>query len=137
MISEKWLQIPVAPKYEINQRGDVRNIKTGRLLKWWTRKKCVGEKIFRLFVGKSRWARDFHQTALLWVTHGFIPKSNTHSRIVVPVIVSRGNRRHYFDSCRQAAQFLAARVHYVAGYIEHLLAKRREEIGGWRINYQR
>ena len=35
MISEKWLQIPCAPKYEINRRGDVRNIKTGRLLKWF------------------------------------------------------------------------------------------------------
>ena len=139
MISEKWLQIPVAPKYEINQRGDVRNMKTGRLLKSWIPKGRIANKQVVLSIEKEGKPKHLHVhvSSLLWLTHGIIPKRETHSRIVVPVIISRGNERHFFDSCRQAAKFIAERVHYVADHIVHLLSKRREEIYGWKINYQR
>ena len=137
MTAENWLPIPVAPKYEINQRGDVRNVRTGKIIKPFAPKGHPQDKRFRLFVGKSRWAKHFHQTALLWLVHGVIPKRETYSRIAVPVIVSCGGERYYFDSSRQAAQFIARREHYSAEYVGHLFAQRREEIFSWKINYQR
>ena len=134
--AEKWIQIPCAPRYEINKRGDVRNIKTGRLLKPLTPRGRGSVPQFFLYIKDGR-GRSFFQSALLWLTHGIIPKRKNHSRLVVPVIVSRGGERHYFDSCNQAAAFIAKREHYSVITVGIHLSKRREEIYGWRINYQR
>ena len=136
--SEKWLQIPCAPKYEINKRGQVRNIESGRYVKPWVPKDRIGDKQVSLCIVTGERPKNFHLSSLLWLTHGIIPERKNHSRLVVPVIVSRGNERHFFDSCRQAAQFLSGRDgQHAAGYIIHLLSRRNEEIFGWRINYQR
>jgi NUMOD4 motif/HNH endonuclease len=35
---ENWKRIEIAPKYEVSDEGRVRNIKTGRVLKLYTRK---------------------------------------------------------------------------------------------------
>ena len=139
MTSETWLPIPVAPKYEINRRGDVRNIKSGRTLKPLIRKDRLGNVYFslRLDEHSNGKHKTFHRSGLLWLTHGIIPKCKTHSRIVVPVIVSRGNERHYFDNCKQAARLLARREHYSVNHVAHLFYERQKEIYGWRINYQR
>lgn len=134
---DNWIQIPCAPRYEINGCGDVRNIKTGYILKPLIRKNLCAVPQFYLYIGKGGKARTFHQTALLWLTHGKIPKRKTHSRLVVPVIVSRGGESYWFESCRQAAKFLAEREQYSVSHAVTLLAFRREEIFGWRINYQR
>lgn len=133
---EKWLQIPCAPKYEINQRGDVRNIKTGQLLKPLTPRGRGKSTLFFLYVGNGK-GRSFNQSSLLWLTHGVIPKRKNHSRIAVPVIVSRSGETYWFESSRQAAQFLARREHYAVITVKIRLSKRHEEISGWRINYQR
>lgn len=130
---ENWIQIPCAPKYEMNNRGDVRNIKTGRLLKPLARKDRVNTKRFELSVGEDCIRKSFTQANLLWLTHGIIPKILPF----VPVIVSRGNKRYYFDSCQQAARFIAERESYSIAAVVYHLCKRREEIYGWRINYQR
>ena len=134
---ENWIQIPCAPKYEINARGDVRNIKTGQILKPLFPKGRGTEPQFYLYAGRGSAARTFHQSSLLWLTHGKIPKRKTHSRLVVPVIISRGGESYWFESCRQAAQFLARREHYAVITVGIHLSKRRKEIYGWRINYQR
>lgn len=134
---EIWLQIPCAPKYEINKRGQVRNIKTGHILKPYTRKGRVEDKRICLRIEKDNSTRYFSQAGLLWLTHGIIPKRKTYSRLAVPVIVSHGNERYYFDSCNKAAQFLSRREHYAVITIGIHLSKRHEEIFGWRINYQR
>ena len=134
---ENWIQIPCAPKYEINQRGQVRNIKTGHILKPYIRKGRVEDIRICLRIEKDNSTRHFSQAGLLWLTHGEIPKRKTYSRIAVPVIISRGGERHYFDSCNQAAAFIAKREHYSVITVGIHLSKRREEIYGWRINYQR
>jgi len=133
---ENWIQIPCAPKYEINQRGDVRNIKTGQILKPLTPRGRGSTPQFFLYLKDGR-GRSFFQSALLWLTHGIIPKRKNHSRLVVPVIVSRGGETYWFESCRQAGIFLAEREQYSVSHAVTLLAFRREEIFGWRINYQR
>ena len=140
MASETWLQIPCAPKYEINRHGIVRNIKTGRIIKPWIPKGRTNDKqvYLRIKTG-DRKAKSFHVSGLLYYVHGIIPKRKTPSRIVVPVIVSHGNNERYcFDSMRQAAKFLATRIPLTAGRIHVVLCtKRPKEFDGWRINYQR
>ena len=134
----EWIQIPVAPMYEINNRGQIRNIKSGRFVKPWTPKDRIDDKQFALCIVTGGKPKNFHQSSLLWLTHGIIPKRQTHSRICVPVIVSHGNEKYYFDSCRQAGAFIARREKkHTAGYIAARLSRRPKEFDGWRINYQR
>ncbi|MBR4381993.1 MAG: hypothetical protein IKP64_00385 [Selenomonadaceae bacterium] len=135
MKTETWLPISVAPKYEINQRGDVRNIKTGRILKPWIRKDR-GSKQVSLYIGGRCNKKNFCLASLLWLTHGIVAKRSVRAKLV-PVIISRENEKYCFDSCSQAAQFLARREHYSVSGVRHHLSKRREELKDWRINYQR
>ena len=140
MTYETWLQIPCAPKYEINRHGIVRNIKTGRIIKPWIPKGRTNDKqVFLRIKTGDRKAKSFHVSGLLYYVHGIIPKRKTPSRIVVPVIVSHGNNERYcFDSMRQAAKFLATRIPLTAGRIHVVLCtKRPKEIYDWKINYQR
>lgn len=135
----EWIQIPCAPKYEINDCGFVRNIESKCIVNPWIPKDRNGDKqvYLRINTGDKK-SKSFHVSGLLWLTHGIIPKRETHSRIPVPVIVSRGNERYYFDSCRQAASFIAKREKkHTAGYAAICLSKRPKEFDGWRINYQR
>lgn len=135
----EWIQIPCAPKYEINNHGDVRNIESGRVIKPWTPKDRKVDKQVNLRIEtRGKKIRSFHVAGLLWLTHGIIPKRQTHSRLAVPVIVSHGNEKYYFDSCRQAGAFIARREKkHTAGYIAARLSRRPKEFDGWRINYQR
>ena len=134
MTAENWLPIPVAPKYEINQRGDVRNIRTGKILAVTS---VVGHQ-YSVYLYTDNGQKWCSIANLLWLTHGFIPKRKTHSRIRVPVIVSRGNERYYFDSLRQAGAFIAHREKkHAPEYLIQRLSRRPKEIYGWRINYQR
>lgn len=137
---DSWEQIPVAPLYEINKSGIVRNIQTKRIIKPWIPKDRKHDKQVFLRINRGdRRTKSFHVAGLLWLTHGIIPKRKTHSRIVVPVIVSHGNNeRYFFDSMRQAAKFLAPRIPLTARRIHNVLCtKRPKELDGWRINYQR
>lgn len=131
MTSEKWLPIPVAPKYEINQRGDVRNKKTGLVLVTTSKPKCSKSVSLYISTGKKKW---FTINSLLWLVYGRIKKK---SNITLPVIVSKGNQRHYFDSVREAAKFIARDVDCASNTVRMEMWRRREEIYGWRINYQR
>lgn len=134
-----WIQIPCAPKYEINNRGDIRNIESGHVIKPWTPKDRKVDKQVNLRIETSgKKVRSFHVAGLLWLTHGIIPKRQTHSRLAVPVIVSHGNEKYYFDSFRQAGAFIARREKkHTAKYIAVRLSRRPKEFDGWRINYQR
>lgn len=58
---DNWIQIPCAPKYEINDRGVVRNIKTGRLIKPWVPKDRIGDKQFALCLVTGGKPKNFHQ----------------------------------------------------------------------------
>lgn len=131
MIDDQWIQIPVAPKYEINQRGQVRNVKTGKILSTTLRYRC--SKNVNLHAdGRRHW---FTINNLLWLTHGKKPKRS--STVPVPVIVSKGNAQCFFDSARKAAEFIADRENLVVRSVRVKLWRRHKEIAGWRINYQR
>ena len=135
----KWAQIPVAPKYEISNLGVVRNIESKKIITPWIPKDRVADKqvYLRIETGDKK-PKGFHVSGLLWLTHGIVPKRETHSRIAVPNVVSRGNQVYYFDSCRQAGAFIAQREKlHSAEYIAARLSKRPKEFDGWKINYQR
>lgn len=57
--------------------------------------------------------------------------------IAIAVVISRDGERYSFDTCKQAAKFIAEREHYAVSSVEYHFAKRREEVHGWKINYQR
>lgn len=127
---EFWIQIPVAPKYEISNHGRVRNIRTGKIRKPLKSKNHINQ--MSLCVDSEK--KFFSIANLLWLVHGLIKKRTTTS---LPVIISKGNERYFFDSARAASRFLGKREHYAAGSAYCYLQKRRKEIFGWRINYQR
>lgn len=135
---EIWLPIPIAPLYEISNRGVVRNIKSKRVVKPWTPKKRKHDKqVFLRIKRGDRQAKSFHVKGLLWLVHGKISKAHTHARIPVPVILSKGNQVYYLESCRKAAFFLAPLVDAKPRYLVQIFANRKKEFHGWKINYQR
>lgn len=138
-MNENWVQIPIAPMYEINPFGKIRNIKTGNIIKPRIPKGSVGNKQVKLYITSGGKQKKFHVSGLVYLVHGIIPKTKTHSRIPVPVIVSRGkNESYYFDSLRKAAQFLAKQIPLSAGWIHVILSEKHpKEFRGWRLNYQR
>lgn len=136
---ETFIQIPIAPKYEISQYRNVRNISTGKIIKPWIPKGRVKDEQVRLRVGAGGKAKNFHVAGLFYYVYGTAFKRKTHLRIPVPVIVSRGkNESYYFDSLRKAAQFLAKQIPLSAGRIHVILCEKHpKEFHGWRLNYQR
>ena len=133
-----WEQIPVAPMYEISNRGVVRNIETKRVVKPWTPKdrKNDAQVFLRRFKG-DRKTKSFHVKGLLYLVHGVASKKHTHARVAVPVIVKKGNQLYHFETCRKAAYFLAPLVESTPNYVVQRFAARVKEFRGWAINYQR
>ena len=125
----EWIQIPVAPKYEIDERGRVRNIRTGQIQR--QQKQPNGARIYNLYIGAKQ--KTFTVSYLLWLVHGKIPRKK--STVAIPVFVSKNNERLHFDSCRQAAIFIARREKYSPSSVIRRLSKHHAEIYGWRINY--
>lgn len=130
MINDDWVQVPDFPNYEVNQKGQVRNAKTGHVLKPYTSEK--GDNAVCLCGGNG--VKCFTANNLLWLTHG---KIKGRSTIAVPVIITKGNERHYFNSSREAARFIARREHFSDKAVRYYFRHRRKEAHGWRINYQR
>ena len=111
-------------KYEISRSGVVRNSKFKRIISF---KKT---QIYFSINGKHI-RRSKHD--LLWEVFGFRKKSN----VKIPVILSKGNQRYFFDSLSQAAFFLQNLIHYSVSHIKSAyFTKRKADICGWHINYQ-
>lgn len=127
---DDWIQIPDFPRYEINRRGAVRNAVTGRVLKPYKSKR--GDNVIVLCGGNV--IKSFAVNNLLWLTHGITRGRTT---IVVPVIITKGNEQHYFNSSREAAKFIAQREYFSDKTVRYYFRHRRSEAYGWRINYQR
>lgn len=128
--SEKWLPVPDAPNYEISSTGKVRNRKTGKVLKPYTSKK--GDNVIALSLKNH--VRRVSVNNLLWLVHGTVKGRTT---IAVPVVITKGNERRYFESSREAARFIAARECYTDKAVRYYFRYRRNEAYGWKINYQR
>ena len=116
--------------YEINARGDVRNVKTGRLLKARIQNRsknvsvCVNGRYTRRSV-----------SSLLHEAHGILPKRPPFQPI--GTLIRKGYEVRTFNSIKKTAEFLAERLFYAVSTILKLLNKRRAEIHGWEIRYRK
>ncbi len=91
--------IPQAPRYEMNQRGIVRNRETGYVLKWQLSKHGTKQMTLKTNACKKIIISQPH---MLWLLHGEIT-SKTRS---VPVVINKATRSISFDSLKQCAVFL-------------------------------
>ena len=123
--------------YEINNFGVVRNIKSKHVIKPWTPKDRKHDQQVYLRVERGGKTKSFHVKGLLYLVHGNASNRHTHARVWLPVVVSKGNQVYYFETCRKAAKFLAPLTNYTAGSLATRFAARVNEIGGWKIVYQR
>ena len=122
-----WQTIPQAPDYEINHQGVVRNRKTGYILKW--QEHCSNHfKQITLRTGGKKICLTLPN--LMWQLFG-----RRSPKTPIPVSVSNGNRRKFFDSCRACSFFLAQDAGISQAAVWNRLARRKNLIGNRRINY--
>lgn len=125
MFKESFEPIPSLDyRYEIDQRGVVRNVKTKRALK-----ASCGHIV--ACINGERVSRGLK--SLLHEVHGILPDRTRHAPI--PVTVRKGCEAYTFGTMRAAADFLARRLHYSASRIAINFWKRWSEIAGWKITY--
>lgn len=113
-------------RYEVNQRGTIRNTNTKKILK---RKKYnlvtvdnnVGVSITRNF------------NTYLWEVLGYYRKPKWQR---VKCSAENDFGKHFFDSLTDCANFLAPKIYFTADSIRsHFLVRRRTEVHGWKITY--
>lgn len=113
-------------RYEVNQRGTIRNAKTKRILK-----RCKGGVVF--VVTKGGKAMSVNPNTYLWEVHGSYRKPKSQ-----PVKCSAENEwgKHFFDSLAACARFLAPKVFLSFNAVNYYyLILRKPEIYGWKITY--
>lgn len=113
-------------RYEIDQRGTVRNAKTKKPLKkyyWHNTQFCI----FHFIGGYVK--RSI--STLLWEVHGIEPKNFS----VIGATVSKNNETYHFDSRIKAARFIADKEFYHVSSVQKRMAKREPDIYGWKITY--
>ena len=116
-----------AGKYEINNRGVVRNAKSKHVIK----SKCNGALVC-LQMSKhnfsSRSVKD-----LLWEVHGIIKPRRFRPR---PCSAQNPNYGYFkFENMNDCASFLAQKIFFTRNTIYNHLVKREQNIFGWTINY--
>lgn len=122
---ETWEPVPsLNGKYELNDRGQLRNAKTKQQIKLTRNTYQI------IFNGKKM---DVGRAYLLWECFGIAPKK--HQLRKVPVTVSNGVASYYFDKYVDAAKFLSQQINYSVSYIRSHFAKRLTYIKGWYVTY--
>lgn len=119
---------PQAPRYEMNQRGVVRNRETGKVLKWQLSKHNSKYMTLRTEEGKKIIISQPH---MLWLLHGEI----TSKTRPVPVVISKGTRSMRFDSLKQCAVFLDEATHLTFMGVLYHLAQRHKSVADWSVYY--
>lgn len=124
---DEFLQIPTAPKYEMNSKGTVRNIKTGKVIKWRYRGTSK-QIVLRDEQGKTI---CITYPSLMWLMFG---KRITQTG-AIPVVATRGHRQLFFHSCRSCALELAKITNYAPSTFYNNMVMRKKQIGGWTFKY--
>lgn len=127
---EKFQLIPsVNGKYEINQKGVVRNTKTKKVMTPRKLRACMAVDLY--FEGRPK---SYSVPQLLWEVYGIIPKRT--NKPAIPVYLSKDGRNVYFPSIYKAAFFLAENLYYTVDAMAKRLHKRQPEIFGWKVFYR-
>lgn len=112
-------------KYEINNRGVVRNSRTKHIVK--PQRRSVG-----LFNDKNVRIR-ISVAELLWEVHGH--KIPSYSSKPIHCTLENKHGKHFFKSLKDAARFLAPKVYLTFNTVCDYLCKRKSTIYGWKISY--
>lgn len=130
--NEEFLPIPSTNyRYEINKTGVARCVKSKRNLKQY--KTSTGKIWYTMQTTSDRkkHTRRFADSLLaeVWGTE------NKKWRCPIPVILTKGNRRIYFESIGAASRFLATQYFFQVGTFASRLKKRWRIIEGWAVTY--
>lgn len=129
---EQYLPIPSLDyKYEISNRGIVRNVRTKRTLRKFFSK--FGTPFFSFKIKGSYTQRNLSQ--LLWEVHGILPKKISFLPSV-EVTIQKGVKHYSFPSITKCAKYLAPIEQYSFSWIRCQLVERRKNIYGWKIFYR-
>ena len=127
MQGDSWLPVPsLEYRYEVNMKGELRNIRTRHHLTLNRDGKYSTE-----IKGKKK---SPSKTSLLWEVFGIIPK-NYRSNKPVAVIAESNGEQVKFKSITEAAEFLSKIIFRPASTLSTYFGKRIAEIDGWKITY--
>lgn len=110
-------------RYEINERGVVRNAQSKKILK--SHDNCVW-----LRVGEKCVVRCVAD--LLWEVHGQIIKRRYRPQ---PCTAENAQGKFFFSNMKACARFLTPKVFFSVSCIEQRLCRRVPAIGEWKITY--
>lgn len=121
--------IPQAPRYEMNNKGVIRNRETKRTVKWYPSPRS-GTKYTSLHLdSKRRISVSF--PSLLWQLHGTI----SSKKQPVAVSIKKSTRDLRFDTLTECATFLANACGLSYWGVWYYLRERRTQIKDWQISY--
>lgn len=126
--ADYFLPIPNATRYEISGAGIIRNVKTGKVIKW--RHLPCGTKQTNLINDDGK-KIIVTLPYLLWLIHGKI----IAKKMPVAVSADKGTRHLRFDTLTACAKFLATVTHLKIGGAYYHLARRHTLIADWHIHY--
>lgn len=122
-----YFPIPMATKYEINQNGVIRNIKTQKVIKWRYRGTSK-QAVLRDAQGKTVCVT---YPNLMWLMFG----KRVGRTGSIPIVATKGNRQLYFNSCRECAFALAKSMNYSPSTLYNNMSMRKRKIGDWTFKY--
>ena len=113
-------------RYEINERGVVRNTATKKILKRKGHGKCVeihaGQRIFIM-----RCVAD-----LLWEVHGIILQRRFRPQ---PCTFENAHGKFSFPNLKAAARHIAKEISYSLSYVYKFFLDRKPQFDDWKISY--
>ena len=120
--------MPNWENYEVNPRGQVRNVTTGNYIKI----NCGKGGWLYVSLWKHRKRVNRGVKDLLWETHGVIYKRRF---LKVSVLIEKGKTKKFFCYLKDCAKFLSEVEYFSWSTMAQLLSARRKEICGWAIRY--
>ena len=130
--NDEFLPVPrCCNRYEVNRQGTVRNAKTKKIIK---RHKTPGGKIWYWLLhtaDRKKKSRRF-LASILSEVFGIRNKNRQSPQ---PVVLTKGNRRIWFESFASAANFLATQYFYQPGTFTARMKKRKPVIEDWQVTY--
>ena len=121
-------------RYEVNERGYVRNARTKKRLKRYKYNKGGSAYYVKLRKKADGSVYDISVNQLLFEVHGKIPAESPFRRAQAVTLIN-GLERRYFPTIQKAAKFLSGRVNRCVSQIRHILAARKTELYGWSVIY--
>ena len=113
-------------RYEIDERGNVRNTATKHVIAPKDNGKCVAVR------DSNRKYICVCIADLLWEVHGRIIKRRFRP---CPCSAENNHGKHFFQNMAECARFLAPKVFLGVKTLKGYLGKRKSTIGEWKITY--